>query len=488
MADFKLEDDRLRDYKGGEYGKVDSDMTVWGTNSRAGYIDKDGSYISEDGRYLGQVWTTPESKPKPSTWNPFTRSGSSSSTENFWIGILLTIIFILLFIVVIILLTPIMTPIFLSNAESARKRRDKSEFDKWNGWTTITGIVAVLVVLGVASFIGINVFSISNNFLSHLEAGFFTAYMLPISITVAFITFLLLLITGMAPTSMVILRHREIKLRTVGNIKTANRLRRVNWATGIVAGCTIVLSIVLSFQLNQVNPTTSYVTSNSNPSISPSVSGSGNVISQTREISGFDSIKVEYPAQIFISQGNAESIKIEAEDNILPGLQTTISGRLLDIYYKDDEGIKVNPTQNVKITIVVNDLKEIQFDSAGELIFEGLETDKLEVTVNGAGNIKLNEITVNNIYVNLRGAGSMSTSGTAENLHLTISGFGSFNAGELHSQVANVNLSGAGSATLWVDETLNATISGAGSINYYGDAKVTRSVTGVGDIKRLGSK
>ena len=45
-------------------------------------------------------------------------------------------------------------------------------------------------------------------------------------------------------------------------------------------------------------------------------------------------------------------------------------------------------------------------------MIDGLETDSLDVALNGAGNVELNEITVKKLSVNLSGAGSMTASGT----------------------------------------------------------------------------
>ena len=62
---------------------------------------------------------------------------------------------------------------------------------------------------------------------------------------------------------------------------------------------------------------------------------------------------------------------------------------MLEIFYKRQNGKHVNPTKTVKITIVVKDLNDVDFTSAGELIIEKLKTDKLDVSLSGAGNLKL---------------------------------------------------------------------------------------------------
>ena len=168
--------------------------------------------------------------------------------------------------------------------------------------------------------------------------------------------------------------------------------------------------------------------------------------------------------------------------------KTEVDGDTLHIFYKVENGKHVRPTKPVKITIVVKDLKDVNFDGAGELTIDGLETDELNFSASGAGNLKLNEIAVKNLSVTLSGAGNVTASGTADNLDLTISGVGKFDGKDLHSQVASANLSGVGSATVWVEDELDAEISGAGSVNYYGSATVTRQVSGIGSVNHMGDQ
>ena len=249
-----------------------------------------------------------------------------------------------------------------------------------------------------------------------------------------------------------------------------------------------VLAILYAPQLGWTNPSIMTMFDNGESFIGPGERGSGNVISQTRTVSGFEAVSVSYPAEVLIKQGNAESLKIEAEDNLLPNLKTQVKNGTLEIFYKRENGKHVNPTKTVKITIVVKDLKNVDFTSAGELTIEGLKTNALDVSLSGAGNVKLDKILVKALSVSLSGAGSSTASGTADDLNLTISGFGDFKGPDLHSQDARVDISGAGSATVWVDNDLNAQISGAGSVSYYGSASVTRQISGVGGVNHIGDK
>jgi len=248
MADYKLDGDMVRDYSGNVYGRIDENMTVWGNTSRAGYIDKDGSYISENGNYLGQVWGTSNVDSSSPSYSGYSgsHSGSSSDMENVLIGYLLGIALVILFIGIIIAATPILAPIFLSSAENAKKRRDKSEYNKWNNYAVIASIVAILVVLGIAGAISMSAYSTLNNsitsLLSTTPTGFLAWIILLFSVAFALVTFVFLFITGIAPTAVVYLRHKQNYLQKMGKTTIAKRIRYTNWAIVFIALGTVVLA------------------------------------------------------------------------------------------------------------------------------------------------------------------------------------------------------------------------------------------------------
>jgi hypothetical protein len=246
-----------------------------------------------------------------------------------------------------------------------------------------------------------------------------------------------------------------------------------------------VLAILYAPRLGWDNPAIGYTFNDGEFTMGPTERGSGHVISETREVDGFTAVDISYPAQVFITQGPSESLKIEAEDNLLPGLQTRVRNNTLEIFYKSNEGKAVRSTKPVKITIMVKELNDVSFSSAGELNLSGIENDALNVSVSGAGDLKMIKMTLKDLAIDLSGAGSISASGTADNLSLDISGFGSFDGKEFHNHSVTIGLSGAGSATVWVDDHLDAEISGAGSVSYYGSPSVTKQVSGVGSVNQL---
>ncbi len=221
--------------------------------------------------------------------------------------------------------------------------------------------------------------------------------------------------------------------------------------------------------------------------IGGSVSGSGKVVSQTREVGSFTSISIPYPAEVIIRQGTAELVKLEGEDNLLPQLSAQVNDGTLSISNKVSSwNERVNPTKPVRITITVKDLRQVNFSSAGSVRIEKLTTDSLNVRLSGAGSLVFDQVKIKTLDCSLSGAGSITASGQADSLTLNVSGVGSFSGADLVSASVDVRLSGVGSATVHPKESLTARVSGMGSVRYYGNPKVDERVSGLGSVNKIG--
>jgi hypothetical protein len=219
------------------------------------------------------------------------------------------------------------------------------------------------------------------------------------------------------------------------------------------------------------------------------VRGSGIVVSEARQVSGFNAVSFSGMGEIVITQGQSESLTVEAEDNILPQIKTEIRNGTLSIGFKREKWQDwVNPTKPIKFSLSVKDLSSIESSGLGNVQASGLKAGKFTLKLTGAGNLKIEHLDCTSVSSTLAGAGSIELSGTTVDQTASLSGLGSYRAGDLASDKAKVTVSGAGSATVWPSESLEVTISGAGSINYYGSPSVQKTITGVGSVKSLGAK
>lgn len=216
------------------------------------------------------------------------------------------------------------------------------------------------------------------------------------------------------------------------------------------------------------------------------VAGSGKIQTETRDLGEFNSISIEYPAEVTILPGEANSVTLEADDNLLPQLATEVRGGKLVIENRErDWGKRVDASDRVKITITVAGLNRIDFLSAGSLRVNGLSTNELSLSLEGAATIVLTDLHAEQFDCSLSGAGSIQVDGVVENLNVDMDGVGSFNGGGLSAQFGSVSINGAGSATVQVEQELTAEINGAGSISYFGSPVVHQDVNGLGSVRQV---
>jgi hypothetical protein len=216
------------------------------------------------------------------------------------------------------------------------------------------------------------------------------------------------------------------------------------------------------------------------------VRGSGNVVTEEREVSGFDSVALSGIGRVIVTQGDEESLTIETDDNLMRYIESNVRNGTLEL------GLARNtipiPTQSIIFRVSVDDLTGLTSSGAGSFEIEELDTDRLSVTLSGAGDIGINSLSATDLAVTISGAGNVDLAGQVETQEIDMSGLGNYSAPDLKSQTASVRISGAGNAVVWVLDTLDVEISGAGNVEYYGSPTVTREISGAGKVTSRGDK
>ncbi len=220
------------------------------------------------------------------------------------------------------------------------------------------------------------------------------------------------------------------------------------------------------------------------------VRGSGDVVTVKREVSNFDKVSLSGVGTLYITVGDEESLKIEAEDNVLPYIETRVWGSTLNIGFKDQRlNTAVQPTRQIRYYLTVTDLESLDLSGAGHIEVDNINTSEMQISTSGAGKIEIEKLTAKVLTMEISGTGNCRINeGQVDEQSLQISGAGEYQAQNLQSQIADIEISGLGSARVWVEESLMVEISGTGSVNYYGRPSISQDVSGAGTIQSLGVK
>lgn len=219
------------------------------------------------------------------------------------------------------------------------------------------------------------------------------------------------------------------------------------------------------------------------------IRGSGNLVTETREVSGFNQIRLDGAGRLVVTQGSSESLEIEAEDNIIDELTSDVQGNILVLGFQDQPWqTSVIPTRTITYTLTVTELTDITFNGAGDFTMDTLETSSLNLDINGAGQYNIAELLADSLSIEITGTGTISIGGQATTQTVNIDGAGNYQAGDLETRSTEITINGLGNGTVWATDSLDITINGAGNLNYYGNPSVTEDIIGAGEINNQGEK
>lgn len=217
------------------------------------------------------------------------------------------------------------------------------------------------------------------------------------------------------------------------------------------------------------------------------ISGSGVMKTESREISGIKRVSIMGSGQLLITQGDRESLRVEAEDNLLTFLHTAMDGNTLVLEVQP--GVVFLPTQPIVYRLTVKELEGLTLAGSGKIEVEKLVVGRLSIVLDGSGEIHLGDLYSSQLLVTIGGSGKCGIDqGITAGGSIEITGSGDLQAGNLAITSARIVISGSGSATVWVKYTLNVQISGSGSVGYYGSPQLTWTLPRSGQVTKLGDK
>jgi len=196
---------------------------------------------------------------------------------------------------------------------------------------------------------------------------------------------------------------------------------------------------------------------------SDGIRGSGHVVSETRHVSGFDAILASGAARVIIERTGRETLRITAEDNMLPYLRSDVENGTLVLAPRS--GVSLSPQEDIVFHVEVAEL--VRMEGSGAVTFEAVlgRQPHLEVALTGV------------CVADLKGS--------VDDLDVTLSGVTAYMGLHMETQRARVTASGVSWAEVWATERLDAWASGVSAIRYIGDPVVYAHASGASVVERF---
>ena len=218
-----------------------------------------------------------------------------------------------------------------------------------------------------------------------------------------------------------------------------------------------------------------------------SIKGDGNLKKESREIGNFTSISSYGPLDVQISYGTSSNLEVEADENLLPYIETKVENGKLTIGSKQHVNLKSRSKMVVYVSMT--SINALDQHGSGNITGSGKfgNNGKTDINVSGSGNIKLDFDSFGSVSLSVSGSGNIKLKGnTVNNITATVSGSGNIDCINVKCDDADAKISGSGNIKVDVQKSIIASVSGSGNVFYKGDAtNVVSKIAGSGKVVKI---
>lgn len=211
------------------------------------------------------------------------------------------------------------------------------------------------------------------------------------------------------------------------------------------------------------------------------INGNGVIKSEDREIAPYHKIKASGAVDIYITQGNEYSVKVESDENLIEYIETYVKGDELVI----EQSENFNKVTKLNVYVVVKDLNAIDLSGACDINTKGiLNSDKFDLDISGSSDVSMYLVT-NNLNIDVSGSSDINLKGKAGSVRIDASGASTVKAFDFIAKEFIISTSGASDMEVFALDKLDVDISGASTVRYKGSpGTINQSISGAGSIKK----
>ena len=217
------------------------------------------------------------------------------------------------------------------------------------------------------------------------------------------------------------------------------------------------------------------------------IKGNGQMKKETREVSNYTSLATQGSMDVTIAYGNSNSIVVQADENLLPYIETSVENGKLTI--KSKKGVNLKSTSKMLVSVSMTKINSLQQSGSGNIDGSGAFTSdgKTDIGVSGSGNLKLDFDSFKDLDLSVAGSGNVDLkSGNTNTLSAKISGSGNIDCSTVSSKDVDAKISGSGNIKVYASNSIDAKISGSGNVFYKGSAQnISSKVVGSGKVMKM---
>ncbi|MFN8252960.1 MAG: head GIN domain-containing protein [Ferruginibacter sp.] len=203
--------------------------------------------------------------------------------------------------------------------------------------------------------------------------------------------------------------------------------------------------------------------------------------------SSFKAISVSDGVDLYLTQGNEESVAVSAADaKYLERFKTEVVDGVLKIYY-DYKGIKwaINEKRKLRAWVSFKTLEKLNASGGADVDLQGnVNGQTLDMKLTSGASFG-GKVSVKELLVEQNSGSSANISGNAGNVKVDVSSGAVFKGFDLEVDYCDAKASSGGGVRITINKELNAKANSGGGIKYKGNAVIKDlNVNSGGSVKK----
>ncbi len=188
--------------------------------------------------------------------------------------------------------------------------------------------------------------------------------------------------------------------------------------------------------------------------------GNGTPKTDTRDVGAFDQVSLEGAMKVEIGVGVSQQVQISGDENIVPLIETSVTGTQL----------RIRPTKPISPKL--------------PLVATMTTASLTAVNRTGSGFVNVTNVTGDAFAIDATGSGKLHVDGRVKRVAIHISGSGTVDAKALVAEDVKIDVSGSADVVVAANGLLDVNISGSANVRYVGTPReVRKSISGSGSVE-----
>jgi hypothetical protein len=212
------------------------------------------------------------------------------------------------------------------------------------------------------------------------------------------------------------------------------------------------------------------------------ITGSGNIISTTKNFSNFTDLDIESAFSVRIIKSNIYKVSFEVDDNIAGYLYSYQSGKKVHISLEDDYSFN-----NVTLRAIIEtpNLENVRCNGGTVIQFVNRDFFNNLILDLNSGSVVKGNLDVDSLELRLNGGSIVEFAGAGTNINVFGNGGAILELYDFQTKNCNLNFNGGCIAYLNVTDNLSASLAGGSIVKYKGNPSLgTINISGGSVIQK----